>query len=285
MSTNKVICHATGERCLGCDHYHGKAPLCRYAKKELDSMNTPTTPQSTAPSELVRHPPEVIEAAKQMHTLTGEDLWKAIEVITSEPRPDRATNSTSGGWPWSDWLFAAYRRGGKVLQDALACAEAEREQYRASGIRQWDEFRLSEQELRDELKSYKDAVDAQPWATDEPIRVLLDRITERLQKAEARLAKAQSELDGDREACKALSGFTFTELAGELSKLRSSIAVERQRREKVERELAEARKALVEIADECADAELLYVRFVLNKIINRHKTTIDSAREAGKGQP
>jgi hypothetical protein len=28
-----------------------------------------------------------------------------------------------------------------------------------------------------ELKRYTDAVDAQPWATDEPIRVLLDRIT------------------------------------------------------------------------------------------------------------
>lgn len=37
MSTNKVICHAPGERCLGCDHYHGKAPECKYACAELDS--------------------------------------------------------------------------------------------------------------------------------------------------------------------------------------------------------------------------------------------------------
>jgi len=39
-----------------------------------------------------------------------------------------------------------------------------------------------------ELKRYTDAVDAQPWATDEPIRVLLDRITIRLAAAETQLS-------------------------------------------------------------------------------------------------
>lgn len=39
-----------------------------------------------------------------------------------------------------------------------------------------------------ELKRYNDAVDAQPWATDEPIRVLLARITIRLAAAETQLS-------------------------------------------------------------------------------------------------
>lgn len=28
------LCHANGDKCLGCDHYHGKAPVCSYAKQE-----------------------------------------------------------------------------------------------------------------------------------------------------------------------------------------------------------------------------------------------------------
>ena len=39
-----------------------------------------------------------------------------------------------------------------------------------------------------ELKRYNDAVDAQPWASDLPIRVLLDRITIRLAAAETQLS-------------------------------------------------------------------------------------------------
>ena len=26
-----MVCHAKGDRCLGCDHYHGKAKKCIYA--------------------------------------------------------------------------------------------------------------------------------------------------------------------------------------------------------------------------------------------------------------
>lgn len=50
------------------------------------------------------------------------------------------------------------------------------------------EYRGRAEKAEAELKAYRDAVDAQPWATDEPIRVLLDRITERVQKAERELA-------------------------------------------------------------------------------------------------
>src|SRR3990167_1024868 len=31
-----VICHAPGEKCLGCDHYYGKAAVCKYAAQEPD---------------------------------------------------------------------------------------------------------------------------------------------------------------------------------------------------------------------------------------------------------
>lgn len=27
----KIVCHAEGDRCHGCAHYHGKAPVCEYA--------------------------------------------------------------------------------------------------------------------------------------------------------------------------------------------------------------------------------------------------------------
>jgi hypothetical protein len=28
----KIVCHAPGDRCHGCDHYKGKAPVCSFAK-------------------------------------------------------------------------------------------------------------------------------------------------------------------------------------------------------------------------------------------------------------
>jgi hypothetical protein len=37
MSDNR-ICHAPGNRCLGCPHYHGKADVCAYA--ETDEVST-----------------------------------------------------------------------------------------------------------------------------------------------------------------------------------------------------------------------------------------------------
>ena len=60
-----------------------------------------------------------------------------------------------------------------------------------------------------ELKAYRDAVDAQPWATDEPIRVMLDRVTmlwasekqakvergDMLCECQAELAKERARLD------------------------------------------------------------------------------------------
>lgn len=44
-----------------------------------------------------------------------------------------------------------------------------------------------------ELKAYRDAVDAQGWASDEPIRVLLDRVTSRIETAEAERDKWQAD--------------------------------------------------------------------------------------------
>ena len=48
----------------------------------------------------------------------------------------------------------------------------------------WDALEARAERAEAELKRYNDAVDAQPWASDEPIRVLLDRITIRLAAAE-----------------------------------------------------------------------------------------------------
>ena len=52
----------------------------------------------------------------------------------------------------------------------------------------WDALEARAERAEAELKRYNDAVDAQPWATDEPIRVLLDRITIRLAAAETQLS-------------------------------------------------------------------------------------------------
>ena len=41
----------------------------------------------------------------------------------------------------------------------------------------WDALEARAERAEAELKRYTDAVNAQPWATDEPIRVLLDRVT------------------------------------------------------------------------------------------------------------
>jgi len=40
----KIVCHAPGDRCGGCDHYHGKAPVCKYAPE----------PQGSAAGDLTR---------------------------------------------------------------------------------------------------------------------------------------------------------------------------------------------------------------------------------------
>jgi hypothetical protein len=59
-----------------------------------------------------------------------------------------------------------------------------------------DVVRLTDRAYRAEaeLKRYTDAVDAQPWATDEPIPVLLDRITAELAKERARLERITTAL-------------------------------------------------------------------------------------------
>ena len=59
------------------------------------------------------------------------------------------------------------------LQEELKATQRELEYVAACGQNRDAENAA----LRAEIKAYRDAVDAQPWATDEPIRVLLDRIT------------------------------------------------------------------------------------------------------------
>jgi hypothetical protein len=44
----KILCHAPGDRCHGCDHYKGKAPVCSFAP----SAALPTG----APSDIVVRP-------------------------------------------------------------------------------------------------------------------------------------------------------------------------------------------------------------------------------------
>lgn len=51
-----------------------------------------------------------------------------------------------------------------------------------------------------ELATYTEAVDAQPWATDEPIRVQLDRVTSTMDALRARAEKAEDELAVYRSA-------------------------------------------------------------------------------------
>lgn len=36
MTPRKIICHADGDRCLGCAHYQGKADVCEFAKDAID---------------------------------------------------------------------------------------------------------------------------------------------------------------------------------------------------------------------------------------------------------
>jgi hypothetical protein len=38
---NKIVCHSPSERCYGCDHYHGKADVCKYAPEMTDEKIKP----------------------------------------------------------------------------------------------------------------------------------------------------------------------------------------------------------------------------------------------------
>ena len=56
---------------------------------------------------------------------------------------------------------------------------------------EYEALREERDAARADLKAYQDAVDAQPWATDDPIRVLLDRVTNEL----AELRRDKERLD------------------------------------------------------------------------------------------
>jgi hypothetical protein len=38
---NKIVCHSPSERCYGCDHYYGKADVCKYAPEMTDEKIKP----------------------------------------------------------------------------------------------------------------------------------------------------------------------------------------------------------------------------------------------------
>lgn len=39
MNKSKIICHAEGDRCHGCDHYWGKADVCSHAKSGVPAVD------------------------------------------------------------------------------------------------------------------------------------------------------------------------------------------------------------------------------------------------------
>ena len=78
-----------------------------------------------------------------------------------------------------------------------------------------------------ELKAYRDAVDAQPWATDEPIRVMLDRVTmlwapEKQAKVERgdMLCECQAELATERARLKEMAA-ELAHCAGYIASVRT----------------------------------------------------------------
>lgn len=89
---------------------------------------------------------------------------------------------------------------------------------------------MSERDAADaELKRYKDAVDAQPWASDAPIRVLLDQITSELLTTR-NLLMADTEVQAELAAANAK--LLRNESDGylcELERTRAELAAERAR--------------------------------------------------------
>jgi hypothetical protein len=82
----KIVCHAPGDRCHGCDHYKGKAPVCSFA---------PSAGGASGFADWLRsHPFEPRRSGARIYTL--DDLmaaWQAARskrgeqfLRTSEPR-------------------------------------------------------------------------------------------------------------------------------------------------------------------------------------------------------
>lgn len=81
-----------------------------------------------------RHTAEVIEAARKLHSTTGEELRVALEALAGRPNLDPYP-AHKRDWDMSAWLYQAYFRASLVLADALACAEADRDELSAADRR------------------------------------------------------------------------------------------------------------------------------------------------------
>lgn len=90
---SKVICHAPGDRCLGCNHYYGKAPVCQYAEPAPGEV-----PESVAAFEdFLNEPPQYEEQYRvREYRHEAYPKWRrAIEdmqrlIATSKPAPEHA---------------------------------------------------------------------------------------------------------------------------------------------------------------------------------------------------
>ena len=56
VAAPSIICHAPGDRCLGCAHYHGKATVCEYAAPELPPEQVAATASQSVADGTVRVP-------------------------------------------------------------------------------------------------------------------------------------------------------------------------------------------------------------------------------------
>ena len=82
---DKRRCHAPGDKCYGCDHYYGKADVCKYA---LESQPVPVEP------DVIREKRSLVE----LHGLGGSDkeIIKHIDALLS--RIQVAQQERDGKW-------------------------------------------------------------------------------------------------------------------------------------------------------------------------------------------
>lgn len=73
-----IVCHAPGERCLGCDHYHGKAPVCKYAAPAGEGV--PESAQQSSADEIAWH----VQRIEVICDATGRDRNCYLAEVSDE---------------------------------------------------------------------------------------------------------------------------------------------------------------------------------------------------------
>ena len=83
MPDLKIICHAEGDRCHGCDHYHGRADVCAYAKSGIPAVDALLNYRQldedgmmVAVSRQAVH--EVVDEHKRLRTVLGEIAYHSV---------------------------------------------------------------------------------------------------------------------------------------------------------------------------------------------------------------